>query len=155
MSGVGDKEPLVTELDQALEILRLDMNDAKSQSKYYDLFLNATFFVPTLDDREQGGGGDDDQVLPLVMEVEGEDYLMLFDSEERLNAWSEEQSVSVQVPGHLLAATTLPPLRWALNVGTPYSKQFLPDEIAWLREVVERCDAEAALKGEPVAGPEA
>ena len=83
-------------------------------------------------------------MLPLVIEAEGNDYLMLFDSEERMYAWAETKVVSVQVPGHVLAATTQPPLHWALNVGTEYAKQFVPDEIAWLREVVERCKAEAA-----------
>ena len=137
----------MTELDQALESLRQDMNDARSQSKFYDLFLNATFFVPTQDGQDTSGAGDgaaDGQVLPLVIEVEGNDYLMLFDSEERLHAWAQSKVVSVEVPGHLLAAITQPPLHWALNVGTAYSKQFRPDEIAWLREVVERCNAEAA-----------
>jgi len=37
-------------------------------------------------------------------------------------------------------------------VGTPYAKQFLPDEIAWLRDVVERCNAEAAKGTEEVRG---
>ncbi|WP_408059124.1 SseB family protein, partial [Trichlorobacter lovleyi] len=41
---------------------------------------------------------------------------------------------------YVLAATTMPPLHIAMNVGTEYSKQFLPDEITWLREVVERCN---------------
>jgi hypothetical protein len=35
------------------------------------------------------------------------------------------------------------PLHWAMNVGTEFSKEFLPEEIAWLREAVERCDASA------------
>lgn len=137
----------MTEMDKALETLRQDMNDAKSQSKFYDLFLNSTFFVPTLNEQDAIGaaeGGAEGQVLPLVIESEGNDYLMLFDSEERVQAWAQAKVDSVEVPGHVLAATTQPPLRWALNVGTPYSKQFLPDEIAWLREVVERCNAEAA-----------
>jgi type III secretion system (T3SS) SseB-like protein len=137
----------MTELDQALETLRQDMNDAKSQSKYYDLFLNSTFFVPNMDEQDSSGAGEgaaDRQVLPLVIESEGNDYLMLFDSEERLHAWAQAEVGSVQVPGFVLAATTQSPLHWALNVGTPYSKQFLPDEIAWLREVVERCNAAAA-----------
>jgi hypothetical protein len=137
----------MTELDQALETLRQDMNDGKSQSKYYDLFLNSTFIVPKLDERDKKQAGEalsGEQVLPLVIESGGNDYLMLFDSRERLYAWAEAELDSVEVPGHVLAATTMPPLHWALNVGTPYSKQFLPDEIAWLREVVERCNAEAA-----------
>lgn len=136
----------LTALDEALKALRLDMDNAKGQSKFYDLFLNTSFFVPTLDDEEFKGDVDtlqDGQVLPLVIESEGNDYLMLFDTKERMQAWAEAEVKWVDVPGYLLAATTMPPLHWALNVGTEYSKQFLPDEIAWLKEVVERCAAAA------------
>jgi type III secretion system (T3SS) SseB-like protein len=134
----------MTELDQALEALRQDMDDAKGQSRFYDLFLNAGFYVPTLDEQAQDGVPlQEGQVLPLVIESEGNDYLMLFDTVERLKAWTHADAKWVEVPGHVLAATTMPPLHWALNVGTGYSKQFLPDEIAWLREVVERCNAAA------------
>ena len=86
---------------------------------------------------------DEGDVLPMVIENEGNDYLMLFDTRERLSAWAEAEVNCVEIPGHLLAATTMQPLHWALNVGTDYSKQFLPDEIAWLREVVEQCNAAA------------
>jgi peptidyl-prolyl cis-trans isomerase C len=134
----------MTGLDRALQTLRLDMDDAKHQSKYYDIFLNTTFYVPTLDQQEGGESAvEEGQVLPLVMESEGNDYLMLFDTEERLKDWAGEDVKWVGVPGYVLAATSVPPLHWALNVGTEYSKQFLPDEIAWLREVVERCNEAA------------
>ena len=136
----------MTELDLALETLRQDMNDAQSQSIYYDLFLNATFFVPIQDAGSVEGAAemmDEGDVLPLVIESEGNDYLMLFDTRERLTAWADAEVDCVEIPGHLLAATSIAPLHWALNVGTDYSKQFLPDEIAWLREVVEQCNAEA------------
>jgi hypothetical protein len=137
----------MTDIDRALEAMRRDMSDAGNQSKFYDLFLNATFFVPILDEQAVGGAGTtvpDGEVLPLVIEAEGNDYLMLFDSKERLHAWAEAEVGCVEVPGHVLAATTEPPLHWALNVGTEYAKQFVPGEIAWLREVVERCNAQAA-----------
>jgi len=136
----------MTELDQALELLRLDMNDSKNQSTYYDLFLNTTFFVPKLEEESAGAelNDVDRQVMPVVIESEGNDYLMLFDRKERMFEWAESEIDSVEVPGFVLAATTMPPLHWALNVGTPYSKQFHPDEIAWLREVVEQCNAKAA-----------
>ena len=141
----------MTQLDEALVTLRQDMSDARNQSKFYDLFLNATFFVPILDQQalaEAVGTPQEGQVLPLVMEADGNDYLMLFDSRERLRAWTQTDAPCVEVPGHVLAATTMPPLHWALNVGTEFSKQFVPDEIAWLRDVVERCNAQAAEKGE-------
>jgi peptidyl-prolyl cis-trans isomerase C len=141
----------LTALDQALQILRLDMTNANSQSKFYDLFLNTTFCVPTLDQRELGGetAVPEGEVLPLIIEADGNDYLMIFDSEERLQAWAAEEVKWVGVPGFILAATTMPPLHWALNVGTEHSKQFLPDEIAWLREAVERCNEAAAGQEEP------
>jgi type III secretion system (T3SS) SseB-like protein len=137
----------MTELDQALETLRQDVNDAASQSKYYDLFLNATFFVPTLDKDLHGvstEGREEGDVMPLVIEAEGNDYLMLFDTRERLQDWAQAEVPCVEVPGHVLAATTMPPLQWALNVGTEHSKRFVSEEIAWLKEVVEQCTAAAS-----------
>lgn len=132
----------LTRLDEALQNLRADMEDAKRQSKYYDIFLNTTFCVPTLDPQEleEATTVEEGQILPLIIDSEGNDYLMLFDTEERLKSWAGDKVTWVGVPGHVLAATTMPPLHWALNVGTEYSKSFLPDEIAWLREVVERCN---------------
>ena len=147
----------MSQLDDALTLLRQDMEDSKSQSKYYDLFLNATFFVPTmenataLDDSAEAAEAaaasatEEGQVMPLIMESDGNDYLMLFDSLERLNAWAKKKVTYVEVPGHVLAATSAPPLHWALNVDTEYAKPFVPEEIAWLKDVVGKCE-EAAPK---------
>jgi peptidyl-prolyl cis-trans isomerase C len=148
MVAATGKPQGMTELDQALQTLRVDMADAKSQSKFYDIFLNTTFCVPTLDQQELDGEStaEEGQVLPLIIESEGNDYLMLFDTEERLKNWAGDDVTWVGVPGYVIAATTMPPLHLALNVGTEYTKQFLPDEIAWLREVVERCNEAAAAQ---------
>lgn len=129
-------------LDEALFNLRQDMRDEKKQSEFYDLFLNSTFFVPILGDGEPQ---EDEQagVLPLITEADGNDFLMLFSSLERLKEWDKDAR-HVEAPGFLLAMSTMPPLHWALNVGTEFSKQFHPEEIAWLKESVERCNAEAA-----------
>lgn len=136
----------MSQLDEALAVLRQNMNDPKAQSKYYDLFLNATFFVPTWEGDGAPGepaAQEERQVAPLVLESDGNDYLMLFDSLERLTAWAQKEVTYVEVPGHVLAATSQPPLHWALNVDTEFSKPFIPDEIAWLKEVVEQCNAQA------------
>ncbi len=129
-------------LDQALDALRQDMGNAASQSQFYDLFLNTTFCVPTVDPKDLEGEMtlEEGQVLPLIVEAEGNDYLMIFDSEERLKAWAGAEVKWIGVPGHVIASTTMEPLHIAMNVGTEYSKQFLPDEIAWLRDVVEQCN---------------
>lgn len=131
-------------LDSALVALHSDISNPKLQSRFYDIFLNTTFCVPAM---EQGEPGDKDaeegELLPLIIEADGNDYLMIFDREDRLQGWAGENLKWVGVPGHVLAATTMPPLHIAMNVGTEFSKQFLPDEIAWLRDVVERCNQAA------------
>jgi hypothetical protein len=138
----------MSQLDDALAELRQDMTDPKRQSKYYDLFINSTFFVPTMEEElapgEAAKTANSDQVAPLVMESDGDDYLMLFDSKERLYAWAKSEVPYVEVPGFVLAVTSADPLHWALNVDTEFAKPFIPAEIAWLKEVVEQCNAEAA-----------
>jgi len=137
-------------LDDALIELRQDMEDAKNQSKYYDLFLNSTFFVPSMEAElapdQAAEGATAGQVAPLILESDGNDYLMLFDSVERLNAWAKSEASYVEVPGHVLAATSADPLHWALNVDTEYAKPFIPAEIAWLKDVVDQCNAQAAAQ---------
>jgi len=138
----------MSKLDDALIELRQDMDNPKCQANYYDLFLNTTFFVPTMEEdltpdqaAEVTATG---QVAPLIISSEGNDYLVLFDSRERLNAWAKKEASYVEVPGFVLAATSASPLHWALNVDTEYSKPFIPAEIAWLKDAVEKCNAEAA-----------
>lgn len=146
----------MTEIDKALEIFRQDTNNQENQSQFFDLFLNSTFFVPIVPEteKERAGISAEQGALPLIIEAEGRDYLMLFDTRERMNAWAEAEIESIEVPGFLLAATSEPPLCWAMNVGTEHSKQFVPEEIVWLKEAVERCqaEAEAAEKAEAELG---
>ncbi len=93
----------MTELDQALLAMRANPTDNASQSAYYDLILNATFLVPTLTSEqalevapEAAAAG---EALPLVVEVDGNEYLMLFDTTERLHAWTKSDAPFVEVPG--------------------------------------------------------
>ena len=134
----------MTELDQALEALRANPDDHKAQSGFYDLFLNSIFFVPTI---EEMVSTDDKSAkkkteVPLIIVADGIDYLIFFDEQQRLNDWAEEEVPSQRLPGHVLAEMTTAELHWAMNIGTDYNKQFAPDEIAWLKDVVERCKAE-------------
>ena len=134
----------MTELDQALQIFEQDRNDHGNQAGFYNLFLNTTFFIPTVDGETEAGeegSGEQGHVVPLVIESEGADYLMLFDTEERLRNWAQAEVSFVEVAGHVVAAMSAPPLHWALNVGSEPSKLFQEEEIAWLRAVVERCNA--------------
>ncbi len=136
----------MTELDLALETLRAAPDDHKAQSGFYDLFLNSMFFVPTFDETFRTGeeGKGEKIEVPLIIEAEGTDYLVFFDQQQRLNDWAEQEVPCVQLPGHMLAEMTPAGLHWAMNIGTTCNKQFAPDEIAWLKDVVEHCKAEEA-----------
>jgi hypothetical protein len=141
----------MTELDQALEAFQQDVDDTKNQSLFFDLFLNSHFFIPTTDSSELPGGAESVEpghAVPLIIEAEGNDYLMLFDREERLRDWAQAEVSFVVVAGHVVAEMSEPPLHWALNVGTDFTKVFVPAEITWLREIVEQCNAEAGQSKE-------
>ncbi len=138
--AAAEVSPAESALDRALAALHQDVNDPKAQSAFYGTFLNTTFCVPTLDSKELDGeeAGAEERVLPLVLEADGTRYLIVFSSEARLTEWAGRSVDWAPVPGHVLATTAMPPLHIAMNVGTEYSKQFNPEEIAWLREVVKR-----------------
>ena len=133
----------MTEIDQALSALELDRRNPDKQSRFYNLFLNTTFYVPTLEDEAETGATESAEkgpVLPLVIEAEGRDFLMLFDTQERLQAWAQAEADCVEVPGHVIVAMSEPPLNWALNIGSESSKLFSQEEIAWLKGVVAQCE---------------
>lgn len=146
----------MNELDKALVVLRQDPEDRRHQAAYYDLILNGTFIVPIVDETAEqrvASGRGPDEVMPLVLQSEEGDCLLLFDSNERLQQWAQAEVPAIALPGHALARFSQPPLHWLLNAGTEYVKVFVPEEIAALREAVERCDAEAAEKSaETLAG---
>jgi len=135
----------MTEIDQALEALRANPDDHKAQSGFYDLFLNMSFFVPTINETvETDDKGTSEEVeVPIIVEADGIDYLVFFDQQQRLMDWAEDNVPCLQLPGHVLAEMTTEDLHWAMNIGTDFNKQFAPDEIAWLKNVVARCKAES------------
>ena len=136
----------MTEIDKAFEALRDNPRDHKAQSGFYDLFLNHSFFVPTIEEMIEvdDKGTKEKTEVPLIIENEGTEYLVFFDQQERLNDWAEKEAPCLQLPGHVLAEMTPAGLQWVMNIGTDYMKQFFPDEIAWLKDVVSKCKAEGA-----------
>lgn len=120
----------MTKLDEALKLSRQDI---KAQPLFYDLFLNSLFFIPVIEEENKEAGA-----LPLLVEAEGNEYLMLFDTHQRLIDWAEKGAKFVTLPGHAITELTLPKLRWAMNYGTEYQKQFEPEEIEWLKDIVRQ-----------------
>lgn len=132
----------MTDLDKALEAWQ---KDPEEQNAYYNLLLNTTFYIPTFDKGdEEGALAENDSFEPMFLEADGDQYMMLFDSQERLSDWAKDAVPFVALPGYAIASITPAEIFWAVNVGTEFQKQCVPDEIKWLKEVVEQCEAESS-----------
>lgn len=125
----------MTELDTLLDQCIKQQAEGNS---YYDLVLNSNFYIP-IHEKESDSAADDDQVTPVILEADGKPYMMLFDTEERLHNWADEAVKFIVLPGHAVVEVSTPELYWALNIGTDFQKEFVPEEISWLKDVVTRC----------------
>lgn len=132
----------MSEFDTTLEAFLQDMDDSEKQSRFFDLFLNTTLYLPVHDEKSDAQA-DESGKAPLVLSAEGRDFLMLFDTEERLYAWAQREVPIVAVPGHVLALNTPAGIHWMLNYGSEPCKAFSPEEIAWLERAVKFSKAQA------------
>lgn len=134
----------MTPLDKAISALYEDPENADNRNHFYSLFLQTNFYVPTFDqesgdiNRGEGEVEEPDKALPLIMEADGNNFMMLFDHEDRVVDWAEEGVKCVTFPGYVAVAMATEGLHLALNVGTEYAKQFVPEELAWLKSIVEQ-----------------
>lgn len=141
----------MTKLDDALA---LGMEDPKAQPLYYDLFLNSLFFIPVIeeekDEKSESKKKEEEEegALPLLVQANGNQYLMLFDTIKRLTEWADEKVKYVALPGHAVAEMSLPSLYWALNYGTEHQKMFEPKEIEWLKDIVQQAKSDAEQETE-------
>jgi hypothetical protein len=140
----------MTPLDQALKNLQDDPESIENRHHFYSLFLQTDFFVPIFDQENGGmakGAGEPDdpkQALPLIMESDGANFMMLFDQAERVTAWAAEEVKCLSIPGYVVVAMATEDLHLAMNVGCEVSKQFIPEEITWLKKVVEQSTGSTA-----------
>ena len=128
----------MTDLDKALEFLKSHPDDPTAKMNFYGLFLNSIFFVPIKKLGSEGESGEKAVELPLIIENEGRDFLVFFDEQKRLNDWAEKHVPCAQMPGFALVEISSPEISWAMNVGTEHDKQFGPEEISWLKAVLEK-----------------
>ncbi len=126
------------DLEEAAENLQA------KESVFYELFLNSElFFVTDKDPSETEEGSrvteeTEEFNMPMV-EADGKLYIMLFDSKERLADWADREVSVVGMQG----AAILEGLELGenahimLNQGTEHWKEFIPDEIAWLKSNIQ------------------
>ncbi len=151
----------MTPLDKAYALAQKDQSNADG---YYDLFLNSTIYIPVWDAPERTGerrADNNETINPVIVENDNRHYLMIFDTEERLSAWAQREIGFISVPGHAVVEMMDPKIHWMLNVGTDYLKEFVADEIQWLKDVLRQSVAQEQtiaagtefLIGEPAKVP--
>ena len=140
--GCARQDNRMTDLDRALDASQHDQTKADA---FYNLFLNSDIFIPTYSLTETNNTGirrseEGESFTPFVVESDGTPFLPIFDTIERLQAWAEGKEMTyVRMPAHAFIRSSLDPkLHLALNVGTSYFKEFIPDELDWLRQVFEQ-----------------
>jgi len=123
----------MSQLDDALKAY---IEDENQQEAYYRLFLKTDFYVPlanqgTQEEIEKEGG-----VTPLILESEEKPYMMMFESEERLAAWAKKTDTPHAIfSGAAVAQFSPAGLYWAVNMGSEFAKEFVPEEINWLKQL--------------------
>lgn len=130
----------MTELDQALVKAN---EDEAARPAYYELLLNSMLFIPTHDtpgDSTELNEGD--EFSPLIGEADGKDYLFVFDTQERLAAWAEEEVGFVTLPGHVITDMCPQEMHWILNIGSDYPREFISEELGWMKQMVEQAREE-------------
>lgn len=124
----------MTPLDQALEGAKTSQC---KRNAFYGLLVNTTLYIPTHETAAEEGFN------PMMAEIDGVTYLMMFDSEDKLSSWAQTPMPYTTLAGHVVAEITQGNIHWALNPGTEHTKILVPEEIQWLRDLVVKFKAQA------------
>ena len=136
----------LTALDKALKAVK---TASAKPEEFYNLFLSTSLIIPTWskpEKTEERLAGENETFDPVIIESDGEKFLMLFDTTERLVSWAKREVGYIAVPGYAIVEMSLPGVQWVLNVECEYMHQFVLDEIAWLKSCVQAAGPGASKK---------
>ncbi|SHJ90142.1 SseB protein N-terminal domain-containing protein [Malonomonas rubra DSM 5091] len=122
----------MTALDEALEKY---INDDNAQGEYYDQVLKTDFYIPIVDDGSDTPIEERESVTPMLFEADEKRYVLLFDTEERVNSWSKKPVKYMILAGYEMVKHTPGGIHWAVNIGSERAKEFVPEEIAFLQSL--------------------
>jgi hypothetical protein len=130
----------MTPLDEALLAAQ---GDPALVDQFYGLFLSTLIVVPIYESPPNlpvDAGGRLEEATPMrpIVIPDGElQYIPIFDSLDKLVSWAQQEVQYMQVPAHAFLEGLHPSVYLALNPGHELAKEFVPDEIAWLKTWVD------------------
>lgn len=113
--------------------------DSEKIEAYYREFLNTDLIVPLIApvDATDGKVVNETQAPVLVVELEGQRYIPVFDSLERFQAWVPQPLHYIQLKAKALVAGLDGSSLIFLNTNTPYAKVFMKEEILGLQSLLQ------------------
>ena len=136
----------MTPLDKALQAAQ---SDNSKVNDFYNLFLATDIYVPTHDSSKVESGPrrtKEGETLSLVIFKDKDtDFLPIFDTLERLQAWAGHELTYVRMPAQALLQSIDSSLHLALNVGTDHFKEFVSDEVKGLQDSVRAAGTQQSV----------
>jgi len=139
----------MTPLDQAHAAMEAAPEDAAARLGFYDK-LAASELVLLLEEEAQG-----DRIRPRLFPVEGQNFVLVFDREERLTEFAEGTAPYAAMSGRALAGMLAGQgIGMAVNPSVAPSSILLEAEaVAWLAETLSGAPDEVEARPEEVTTP--
>jgi hypothetical protein len=132
----------MTELDQLIQTAFASEGKQDDVNKVYLALLRASLFLP-VEKISSPALDNEEPFKPLFAQMDEKYFMLAFDTLERLTAWAGDQFDLidyVEIAGKELIAGMNEQVFLCFNVGTPFYKEFSPDEVKQLKKIVARID---------------
>ena len=112
------------------EVLLAAQNDPSRVDPFYSLFLATNLFVPIYD---RPAGDLEAPMRPIVIPDGAVQFIPVFDALDKLVNWAQQEVEYMQMEARAFLEGLHPSVHLALNPGDDLFKEFVPEEIQWLR----------------------
>ena len=128
----------MTKLDKLIATAYASNGKQADVNKVYLGLLQTLLLLPV---QKEYISAPEEPFAPLFAKIEGQHYMLIFDTLERLQAWAGEQIDQinyVEISGHDLIAGIHDSVFLCLNLGSEFYKEFPPEEVKRLKTIVAR-----------------
>ena len=126
------------ELDHLLKTAYTTEGSTDSVNKFYVALFRTNLYMPVMLHPEK-----EEPFTPLYINQDEHFFIPVFDTLERLQTWAAEQHDKidhVEITGEAVLRGLGSKAYLCLNIGTPYYKEFSPEEIARLKLMIVKMD---------------
>jgi hypothetical protein len=130
----------MTELDQKIADAYKSEGKQQDVNQVYLTLLRTVLYIPVQKDKPLE---DQEPFRPLFAKVDDHYFLIAFDTIERLHSWASNELDNmdyVELAGRDMVAGMNENVYLCLNLGTPFYKEFSPDEVKRIKMIISKID---------------